>query len=326
MNKTWVAVLLLLALATFVGVVRLADGPRLSPDSTGYLDAAASLRAGLGWRSHFTGNEDFTWWPPLFPAVLALSPDPMAFGAGLNAASFVATVALAYALVLRYGAGRGAAFGAGLAVTIGGPSLYVHGYLWSEPLFGVLLLAWLLALTYTDHPAGLLVAGALAALATMQRYVGALLLPVGALALAWAGRRTGGQAAVRIAAYLLPGALALTWWLTRNTYLAGVAAGIQGEAGVTFVESAWLTVVTVACWLPTLALCAAIGGLLDARFKGRAVGIRGAVPAGGDGAGVAYGAERARRQVIIPAVSGSGGGVGGAVGPLARGKELGKGN
>jgi 4-amino-4-deoxy-L-arabinose transferase-like glycosyltransferase len=213
-------------------------GVGVSPDSTVYIGAARHLLHGeglsvLGGRSGQL--EPLTHYPPLYPALLALASvgrsDPLAAARWVNALVFGANILLA-GLSARLSARRSAA-GAGLVASLlvacAPDLLEIHSMAWTEPLFILFCMAALLLLAaYLERGrrALLLLAGLMAALAFLTRYVGVVLVGTGACALLCFDERGERERRRRFADALLfgfTGCLPMLLWMLRNSLLSGDA-------------------------------------------------------------------------------------------------------
>jgi hypothetical protein len=178
--------------------------PGFTTDSESYLDVARSLVAGQGLVQHVADfwrpalPDPLGLWPPLYPMVVA---GLARLGAPIEgAARFVSGISFPlFAVVFLALAGELLGAGAAaLAVTLIAISTlavaFAAGMAWSEMLYLTLATGALLQLTRMaeatrlsrDGPAPRLVllAGALAGLAALTRYIGIVLLPVGLVWLA----------------------------------------------------------------------------------------------------------------------------------------------
>ena len=227
-------------------------GPGLLPDSANYLSAAESLRWGQGLRD--VGGEPFVYWPPLFPALLALGErlglSGAASGRWLAILSFAATLYLAarwlWSEVRQPPLRLLGITAAALAPALQSPARFVL----SEALFVLLVLAATIYLQrYLDHRGrkDALLWAAATCLACLQRYVGLALIAAAALALlATPPRRTrewvgaGGLAAAT--------AFPLLLWLARNYHLTRTLTGWRGPSSVSLPQNTTLFGGVVAAW------------------------------------------------------------------------------
>jgi 4-amino-4-deoxy-L-arabinose transferase-like glycosyltransferase len=241
-----------LSLALLVGAAALGaalvwismpGGAGTSPDSWYYLAAARNLLAGEGFAG-YTGAP-LVFWPPLYPTVLAAI-----YGVGdllganvhillavrlLNAVTFAAIVVVAGVLFCRGIRARRLVVMAMLAVVVAYPLAFVSSAVWSEPLLILLCLLFFVALArYLQHGSLRLFAAItlLAALASLQRYVGVFLIPTGCLSILLILQQTGLRQ--RLSRSVLFGASAaapLALYLARNYYLSGTLTGVRSAAG-----------------------------------------------------------------------------------------------
>ena len=204
-ERTFWIFLLVCALAG-AGLVLVATslyGAGVSSDATKNLSTAESLLAGRGFIDHSGGA--FVYWPPLYPLVLAglgwlAGGEVFLAGWYLNVALMALNLALAGALM--YTALRERPLYAYLGVLFvlaSEPALRIHANISSDPLYITFSLLFLLAATryLVDRAPGALWAmAACAALAMLQRWLGASLVAMGVLLVLWA-RRGDWRAALR---------------------------------------------------------------------------------------------------------------------------------
>jgi 4-amino-4-deoxy-L-arabinose transferase-like glycosyltransferase len=160
----------------------------LSPDSVSYIAVARNLVAGNGLI--VSDGSALIFWPPLYAALLSiflyLGFDLLATAAVLNAIS-LALIALTCGLWLRWRTGNYLLGIIGVAVIlISRPLWYIHVFVWTEPLFALLVL-WALLILQRYFDSGnfrvLLAAAVLSAIACLVRYPGIFLIGAGGLAL-----------------------------------------------------------------------------------------------------------------------------------------------
>ncbi len=205
-------------------------GIGLSPDSAYYLSAAENLARGHGLVC-FDGSP-LVAWPPLYSALLAL---PSLAGVGLaaarvlNAVAFGAAVHLAGLAFTRTLRSRLLGLGAALSVAVSLPLLAVSVMAWTETVFALLAVAFVLLLArYLSRPSPRALAATciLGALLPLQRYIGGSFILAGVLLVVFnrAGRPLGrrlGSAAVLVTSSLLP----VVAWAVRNRAVAGTLTG-----------------------------------------------------------------------------------------------------
>jgi hypothetical protein len=234
--------------ALLIGAALVPYGPGITPDSVHYLSAAANLRQGLGYATSVMPWDGplpypLAAWPPLYPAVLAVVTGL----AGTNAGPWVLNALLlaASAWLATRSAEPMPLLGA--LILLASPAVIgVHAYVWSEPLFLLLVLLALraqermLAEPGAGHLAG---AAALAGLACLTRYLGVTLAVSGALTLVV--RRRPLQALSYAALSVAP----LGLWLLRNRSVAGTFTGRRGAGGEGVLEPVRQALDTLGGWL-----------------------------------------------------------------------------
>jgi hypothetical protein len=225
--------LVLLVLASLAGAgvlaVSIRAGPGVTPDSVSYLAAAVSLRDGAELRG--PDGEPFVAFPPLLPALLSPAAEGRAGAVDaarvVNAASYGLIVFLTGWLVLRLTGSGVYAVLAATAAALSRPVVDSALHVWSESLFTALCMATLMALAKgwrRQSRTWYVVAGALAGLAAIARYVGLTLAPVVVAAVVFdRRRRQGGPAlAVLVAA---EATVPLLLWMARNLAVSGTLTG-----------------------------------------------------------------------------------------------------
>jgi hypothetical protein len=229
-------------------MVATGHGPGLSPDAVTYISAARNLAAGHGYID-LTGQANTTF-APGFPAILAAGEH---LGLGildgvrlLNAASFGAIVLLTWVLARRHIASRQLALATTAFVAISPALLNVAGKAWSEPLFCVVLLAFIVVVEtaraspeQTGRMAA--VAGLIAGAGFLVRYAALALIITGMIALIAPGLGLGIRARLsRTAMFALTSALFPALWLVRN---ANTGAPFVFGPRVASTESPWHLIV-----------------------------------------------------------------------------------
>lgn len=218
-------------------------GVIVSPDSVNYVAASRSFAGQEGFLRF--EEQPLTKWPPLYPLLLGLlgwlaertNRDLLEWirSANMICAATVTLLAgrLLYRLVqaplLRLGGLTGLAFCA--------PLVFISVHAWTEPLFVLLLLLFVnLSVSYWQRPhialLGLL--ALLAALASLQRYIGGLLIGVGGLLMLLVPVATWKQRLARGLVFGLLASLPLALWLLHNagvsdTVAVDVTASVRDE-------------------------------------------------------------------------------------------------
>ncbi|MCB1800129.1 MAG: hypothetical protein KDI82_00430 [Gammaproteobacteria bacterium] len=236
-------------LASFVMSSLTPFGAATTPDSLSYLDIAAHIAAGDGWKttdfsfdpSLAHGLTEQRAWPPLYPAALALF---VADGADVGAAALLSGILLTASivllvLILRPAMPWSAALALGILSGLSLPMLTVHAFAWSETLFIALLLlavwsgAHYLALgpkNRTWRTAMLTTTVAALILLVYTRYIGivfSLLLP----AMLLLDRHTPGSSRKIVVAGLVY-ALGVGYLLLSNLLASGHLSGAPRQPSV----------------------------------------------------------------------------------------------
>jgi hypothetical protein len=179
--------LVLASLAVMSAVLVLAatrHGLGVTPDSVSYASAARNIVAGRSLVD-FTGQH-LGYWPPGLPLVLALGVQlgltVERAARVVNAAAATAIVLLTYLLARSVVPTRRSALVAAAIVAMAPAMLRIEDSLWSEPLFTVFVLAFVVVIGTPPvrmSTGRVLAAGALAGLATTLRFHGAALVVAG---------------------------------------------------------------------------------------------------------------------------------------------------
>jgi len=237
-QTAWLALAVLLAIAA-LGVVAVLVatsryGPAMSTDSMIYIGGAQQLLAGKGYAD--AGGLANPTWPPMMSFVLVpivwTGVDAVQAARVLNALVFAATIVVAGLWILRQTRSRALAVLVGALVAVS-PLLAMARWLWSEPLFILLIVLYLWALTaLCDRPSWrlLVVAAALAGAACLTRYIGFTLIPVGVCMLLLCPQLSLRKKIARCLAFGLVASLPLVAWLARNRALTGTLTGRRDPA------------------------------------------------------------------------------------------------
>jgi hypothetical protein len=219
-------------------------GPGLSADSIAYLGIARNLILGQGFHT-FEGNE-VTWWPPLYPSLLAavasvLHIDPLGVIVVLNAITFGLIIYLSGRIFAAAFAPMPWLIYVGLVCTLLSPVLLVAvTYMWSEPIFILLSLLFLAALVahwQQQTASSLAFMIACAALAALQRYAGITLIATGVLALLVQGSQSWRRRLAEAAVFALAASTPLALWLVRNYTVDGTLLGPRPPSQVSLLEA-----------------------------------------------------------------------------------------
>ena len=172
-------------------------GSGLSQDSVSYLAAARSLAAGDGLLT-YTGDP-LTLFPPGLPLVLGLAESAgwqaQSAAVAVNAVCAALIVVGAYRLARGCGLGLVGAFAVATFTSLSSATVSVFAWLWTEPLFAVLVLGALILLVGMIRRqevrwGPVIGVGLLVSAATGVRYVGLVMIGIAALG-AWLALRDG---------------------------------------------------------------------------------------------------------------------------------------
>lgn len=184
---------MVLVILSFTGVVLVLlstsqYGVGISYDSTMYISAARSLLSGKGY-SIFTGGL-FVGWPPLFPTLLAalglIGIEPLDGARFLNAFVFGLIIFTSGQLFRRHIRSKELVMLGTASILLSFPLLHVSIMAWSEPLFILFAVLFILSLSrYLNEktPMLLFLLSFFAALGCLQRYVGLTLVLTGCTAI-----------------------------------------------------------------------------------------------------------------------------------------------
>jgi hypothetical protein len=249
----------LVLIATIAGVLLATAryGMGLTPDSVVYIFGARSLTAGHGYTNNGRAITDF---PPGYSAVLSAAHH---LGIGefdaarvIAVLGFVVTVVLGYILLRRHCASPAVRLGATTLLGCSAVLLDVYEKALSEHLFIPVTLVFVLVLELQMvHPRRptLFIASVLCAWAAFYlRYIGIVLIIVGALVLLIAMWRRSRLSAFGLAiVYAAVAASAPIAWMVRNTHGGGDALGHRASASVTVFTNASRILKQVGTWVVT---------------------------------------------------------------------------
>jgi hypothetical protein len=255
--RHWDALLAAIAACVSIYFLTAYSGIGLSPDSIAYSSAAINLKKGLGLLDY---NQlplvDFPAGYPLFLAGLSMISGltPIALAPVLNAGLFVVLILLT-SEILHGMEGITRIYRAAIFLVLAcSPCLWeVYGMLWSETLFLVFVLVFILqwkrymqAHDYTN----LLVLAIIVGLAFLTRIAGISLLATGFALILFDGQINGIKKIKQLSLFSLIGIVPLAINLYRNHLVTGTAAGVRQKAlrslGQNFLDSGWV----LGTWLP----------------------------------------------------------------------------
>lgn len=285
------------AVAVALALVATWRGPGLTDDSVNYLSTGINVAESRGWV--MLADQPLTIFPPGLPAIAAVGE---ATGVGaemmlrlVSAASFGAIVLLGHRLLRRVVPHRGVVIGSTILLAVSPALLGVAKMAWSEPLFIVVSLLFLLALgtvldrgTLGNPDVAMLVA--LSGMAVLVRYIGVSLIALGGIALLLAIRPLDRRALGRITLFGVLSAVVPVACILRNHAVDGSYLGQRIPSTDSLGDSSYRVAVTLGEWLypasrlapRTLALLGTalallvVSGLLVSNRMGRGSGAGGA--------------------------------------------------
>ena len=256
-TKHWDALLAAIAACISIYYLTAYSGIGLSPDSIAYSSAAINLKNGVGLLDY---NQlplvEFPAGYPLFLAVLSLISGltPIALAPVLNAGLYIVLILLT-SEILHGMEGITRTYRAAIFLMLAcSPCLWeVYGMLWSETLFLVwvlvFILQWKRYVQVHDYT-NLLFLAIIVGLAFLTRIAGISLLATGFALILFDGQINGIKKIKQLSLFSFIGIIPLAINLYRNHLVTGTAAGVREKAlrslGQNLMDSGWV----LGTWLP----------------------------------------------------------------------------
>ncbi len=261
-SARFLLVLLAISLA-FIMFVRLytpAGGVITVGDSVSYVAAMRSFQAGADMVRH--DGSPYIFWPPLYPVLMAVSTQVGSlFGLDLfgsiqylNYLTATGSIVMLGLLARRSFQSQLLAVCAVLAVAFSWPFFVLHIEAWSEPVYVLLILAFLYVFTDFLRQGGgwrFVLCIGLAALLNLQRYASMTLVAAVCLTLVLFLRRAAWFRRLQLAlVFGLFSMFPIGLWYWRNYQISGGIAGVRSSPGIPLnriledlfaVIGAWLT-------------------------------------------------------------------------------------
>lgn len=244
--------------ATGVATILLATrhyGAGLSPDSVGYIATARHIASGSGFVT-FDGTP-LVYWPPLYPALLAVASyifrvDPISLAHVFNAILFGFIVYLSGLLFLKHlkSSAVVALFGAG-AVLVAIPLIQVSLMAWSEPLFICFVLLYLVLFeSYLKRRDmfSLVILSLSVALACLTRYIGIVLILTGVVGILLFRQGSLRVKFIHLLIFVSISVSPIGMWIARNYFLSGTLFGSRQSSIFTFPQNLAFTLGTLIKW------------------------------------------------------------------------------
>lgn len=229
-------------------------GPASTHDSVAYMYAAKSLIKGNGL-IYFGYETPFVQWPPVYPfllSLLSLAGDNLITVAGYaNAVIFAAVVFASGCWILNGTGSLLLSVGCSVAMLVSIPLTYVSKYIWSEPLFilSMLLFMILLERNYGRFSIGCLIGSALlASLCALTRYIGVTSIITGCIMLLFTKRESFIQKIKEILIFGSISSVPVAGWLIRNYILTKTLTGSRPPAQSNFWENVTAALKVMASW------------------------------------------------------------------------------
>ena len=229
-------------------------GLGISPDSRNYLAASSSLLAGDGYQNH--DGTPYVNWPPLFPTLLAAIDaaglDPVEAGRFANAAIMGLVIFAAGQLFRMHIASTALALLGTASVLLSWSIIRTFLRLWTEPLFTLLALLFVIYLSNFLHERKmrtLLLISVLAALAWLQRYAGLTFVLTGLVLIGfWTRDTPWRERFVYSTIFGIIAATPMVIWLVRTYVVASTLTGDHGPSSYTTIEAIGKTLRSVGNW------------------------------------------------------------------------------
>ncbi|HOJ09885.1 MAG TPA: hypothetical protein PK733_04750 [Clostridiales bacterium] len=228
-------------------------GPGISHDSIAYIYAAESFLSGRGL-IYFAYDTPLIQWPPLFPLILAglksTGADVIVAAGFFNSLVFTLIILISGLWLLKCTEDGIIAVAGSFAMLASIPLYYVSRFIWSEPLFILLTLLFLINLDCyirTSSPKYMAGASICTALACLTRYVGITLIISGIIILLFQKKKILNRF-IEIVIYGFISALPTSIWVARNYMLTGTLTGGRPPSENTISENAGTLFKIIAAW------------------------------------------------------------------------------
>lgn len=234
-------------------------GIGISPDSVAYISTARNIVqkffVGGGRFVQFNG-QPFLSWPPLFPIVLSIlgfiGIDPLTGAKLINAAAFGLIVFFSGYFFLYNRISRSLVFLATLFVLTSIPLLKVSVMAWSEPLYTLFSLTFLLTFSHALRQKSLAMfvfSSVVASLACLQRYLGISLVITGLLTILFIEKQMSICKKMRYTLlFCFFSITPLLLWVFRNYYSTGTFTGYRFPAFFSLSQNILLTFNVFTLW------------------------------------------------------------------------------
>jgi len=230
-------------------------GAGITTDSVRYIATARNMTSGAGLITHLDGP--LVLHAPLYPVLLSAVErvtgiDPFAAAPIVNAVLLGVLVYLSGVLLFRYLPGdTGAVYLATGLMVVAMPILKTSVMAWSEPLFSVFVVAFLVSLSRhleRGNVSSLVLASVFAALACLTRYIGVTLIVAGVVAVLVVRRAELRGRWRRALTLALVAGSPLAAWAVRNHLLTGTLFGERPSSPYPLYRNLITAINTVLAW------------------------------------------------------------------------------
>ncbi len=228
-------------------------GPASTHDSVAYMYAAESLTKGNGFK-YFGYDTPFVQWPPLFPIILSgislLGSDLIMASGYFNAIIFTLIIFFSGYWLMKSTKNFIITIAGTITILVSIPLSYVSKYIWSEPLFILLTLLFMISLDnyiYKSSLKFLIEASVFASLACLTRYIGITAVITGCILLLIQNKKFINKLVETLIFGLISSAPTVLW-IIRNYLLSNTLAGERVPTKNTFSENIDITFKTIASW------------------------------------------------------------------------------
>jgi len=265
--RLFIFILLSVSGALLVLVCTSKYGAGLTHDSAAYVYAAKGLLTGKGY-VYFGYGTPFVQWPPIFPTLLAIMAgiglDPISAARFVNAGVFGLIVFSSGLWFSKHIRNRALAVLGQASVLLSIPLLYVSTYMWTEPLFVLLIILFLFKLEdflKYDRLKDLIFSAVFATLACLTRYIGVTAILTGVLLLL-IQKRGFLKKLYHVTAFGFISCVPLALWILRNYFVFSTTVGSRTASQFTLRQNLEHTFNTAVSWFIPYARLAGIARVL----------------------------------------------------------------
>lgn len=228
-------------------------GPASTHDSVAYMYAAESLIKGEGFK-YFGYDTPFIQWPPLFPIMLSgislLGCDLIIASGYFNALIFTLIIFFSGYWLIKSTKNFVITIAGTITILASIPLSYVSKYIWSEPLFILLTLLFMISLDnyiYKSSLRFLVEASVFAGLACLTRYIGITAVITGCILLLIQNKKFVNKL-LETLIFGFISSIPTTLWIIRNYLLSNTLTGERIPTKNIFSENINITFKTIASW------------------------------------------------------------------------------